>query len=391
MELDGARQDLRLRGLAATAIHRPYLAHRRENSSISMKILVPILGFGRAGGNRVLSQLANTWVHLGHEVTFLAPSAGSPPYFPTLAKIVWSDASGRLNEAAQPPEDEGKASGRRNVMSLWRGLRKLKGQYDIVLANHCFTAWATALACPRSKLFYYVQAYEPEYFELSNQPLHQWLARISYRLPLHQIANAPIYCGYREIKAVDWVPPGLDMNIFRPKLAQSLRCDSDEFVIGCIGRSEPTKGTEYVLAAFERLFQINTRFRLRVAYGNLPHNYSHPAVEVVVPGNDRELAEFYRSIDVMVAVGTVQHGAAHYPVLEAMACGIPVVTTGYLPASNENAWLVPNKDPVAIVAAIEEIARDTNAAQKANKALNDIQSYSWDVVATNMLAIFLQK
>jgi hypothetical protein len=33
-----------------------------------MKILIPILGFGRTGGYRVLSQLATEWCKQGHAV-----------------------------------------------------------------------------------------------------------------------------------------------------------------------------------------------------------------------------------------------------------------------------------------------------------------------------------
>lgn len=353
-----------------------------------MKIIIPILGFGRAGGNRVLSELANSWVRAGHQVTFLAPAAGPSPYFPTVANIVWSNASGRLTETAQPSDAERPGNGWRNLLSLWRGLRQLKGQYDIVLANHCFTAWATALARPGGRLFYYVQAYEPEYFELSGQRWHARIARLSYHLPLRQIANAPIYCRYREIRALDWVPPGLDLDIFKPQPPQRKPLDTKTFVIGCIGRNEASKGTKYVLAAFEKLFRSDPSCRLRVAYGNLPDNYSHPAVEVVVPANDLELSDFYRSIDVMVAPGTVQHGAAHYPVLEAMACGVPVVTTGYLPASDDNAWIVANKSPDAIVQALTAIAQSDEVRRKREKALSDVSAYSWSAVAQKMLSIF---
>ncbi|WP_447407026.1 hypothetical protein, partial [Clostridium perfringens] len=75
-------------------------------------------------------------------------------------------------------------------------------------------------------------------------------------------------------------------------------------VVGCIGRSEPQKGTGYVLEAFQELHAKDPRHRLRIAYGNLPEGWSHEAAEIVVPRNDVELAAFYRSLDVLVAAGT---------------------------------------------------------------------------------------
>ena len=68
-----------------------------------MRILIPVLGFGRGGGYRVLSELASAWTRAGHEVTMLVHREAGTPYFPTNARIIWSDVRGRLADAA-PPE-----------------------------------------------------------------------------------------------------------------------------------------------------------------------------------------------------------------------------------------------------------------------------------------------
>ena len=81
----------------------------------------------------------------------------------------------------------------------------------------------------------------------------------------------------------------------------------------------------------------------------------HKWLEIVRPNSDAELADYYRSVDILVAPGTVQHGAPHYPVLEAGACGTIVVTTGYLGATEETAWLVSNRSAESIVTAVESI------------------------------------
>jgi len=44
-----------------------------------MRILIPIGGFGRAGGYRVLSELANHWIALGATVDFLVDHRSDPP------------------------------------------------------------------------------------------------------------------------------------------------------------------------------------------------------------------------------------------------------------------------------------------------------------------------
>lgn len=349
-----------------------------------MRILIPILGFARAGGYRVLSELATAWAKKGHHVAFAVPVTSSAPYFPTHADIHWLDIQG---EPADAPLGHGE-TGIGNLRALYNGVRRLHRNYDIILANHSLTAWPVALAgVPRHKRFYYIQAYEPEYYALERKPILWLLSRLSYALPMTQIANASIY-RKSLVRPVDIVPFGIDLEIFHPRQGRA-RQPGDPLVIGCIGRREPQKGTQYILDAFERLYASDPRHRLRVAYGNLPDGWSHEAAEIVVPANDIELAAFYRSVDVLVAAGTVQHGAPHYPALEALASGAALVTTGFQPATAENAWLVPNRDADAIAAALRHISDNPAEAElKSFQGYSAVQAFAWDAVAERALANF---
>lgn len=357
-----------------------------------MRIVIPVLGFGRAGGYRVLSQLANEWIKKGHEVDFLCPDSGDEPYFPTSAGIIWVDGAGILSKVRTAIA---KPSGWYHIKSLYRGLKVIGSQYDVIFANHSLTAWPVALAsCGKARKVYYVQAYEPEYYTSAKTIKGYLLATLSafsYHLPLKRVVNAPIYYRYKNLRATQFVPPGLDIANFKPvEIIQNLE-SAKIIVIGCIGRHEPEKGTIYVLHAFEELYKKDKRFLLRVAYGNLPEGWKHEHCEVVVPKNDKELAEYYRSLDVLVAPGTVQHGAPHYPVLEAGASGVAVVTTGYMGATPDTAWIVRNKDVEAIVESILDIAsHDNHRIEKRAKFLNETKHYSWETVAGDMLMIFEQ-
>lgn len=66
----------------------------------AMRILIPMLGFGRAGGYRVLSELANVWLRAGHDVAFAVPATSEVPYFPTEATIHWLDGKGAQASSA---------------------------------------------------------------------------------------------------------------------------------------------------------------------------------------------------------------------------------------------------------------------------------------------------
>jgi len=361
-----------------------------------MKILIPILGFGRAGGNRVLAEFANHWIRDGHKVDFLVNEASSLPYFPTNAGIRWATNAGKLISDAERAERSPRiVNGWINLVSLYGAISKIGKDYDIILANHSLTAWPVALAtCGSANKFYYIQAYEPEYYALGKglkSRVLGWLSTRSYGLGLLQVCNAPNYIGYKNIRAKEWVPPGINFKLFFQKTESKDFSNAREIVLGCIGRKEPAKGIKFVLEAFEILYKQDQRFQLHVAFGNLPDGWAHPGLKVVVPRNDKELAEFYRSLDIMLAPGTVQLGAPHYPVMEAMACGVPVVTTGYLPASVKNSWIVEVGSSNSIVAAVNDIVSGSEYRDKVLKASQDIAGFGWKSVAHKMLRFMIDR
>ncbi len=317
----------------------------------------------------------------------VSPLGTSAPYHPTEAGICWAPLFGPVT-AVNPGAVVRRWQGARNVASVWNGTRRLVQDYDVVLANHSLTALPIYLASTQLRArFYYIQADEAEYYRDEGAPVKQALARLSYALPFQQIVNAPIYFDNPVFDTDVFVPPGVDLANYRPRIHRDF-ADGAPVVVGCIGRHEEAKGTRYVLEAFTQLHAADPRYRLSVAYGNLPEGWSHPAAEVVVPRNDAELADYYRSVDILVAPGTIQHGAPHYPVMEAMACATPVVTTGYMPATPDNCWLVANRDAAAIAAACRAIVADPSYDTRVAEARQAMLAFDWPTVAARMLAIF---
>jgi len=359
-----------------------------------MNILIPVLGFSRSGGARVLAEFASHWIALGHKVDFLTADNGQEPYFPTKANIIRYLKSGEIKTSVKSVVFKStRFNAFTNIFSMYCAISKIENNYDLILANHSLTAWPVNFVKTKAKKFYYVQAYEPEYYQVEqgvNNRIKEWLSRKSYSFNLFQICNAPIYLNYREIKALDWVAPGIDFNLFYPRKTNKDLQSSPEIILGCIGRSEPGKGIKYVLDAFSKLWEHDKRYKLFVAYGNLPESWkSHPGLNIITPKNDIELGNFYRSLDIMIAPGIVQLGAAHYPVMEAMACGVPVINTGYLPSCSKNAWIVPIKESDPIVHAIKEITEDSNLRNyKIDLANSDIQPFGWQNAAKKMIEIF---
>lgn len=352
-----------------------------------MRILIPIVGFGPQGGYRVLSRLADEWLGLGHAVHFLAPAISAPPYFPTKADVIHCGRRGLVAVSERHKVVPPKWRGVDNILCLYAGLQALGREFDLVLANHSLTAWPVHLAdCGDACKVYYVQAYEPEYYPVWRDPAKHVLALLSYRLPLKQIVNATVYPRWAVGSALGCVLPGIDLSIFFPSPERRPLYDPGDLLLGTIGRHEPYKGTRYVLQAFEFLNQARPHARLKVAFGNLPNGYRHPAVEVVNMTNDRELAAFYRSLDVLVVGCYGQQGAPHYPVIEAMACGIPVVHTGYYPGNSNNSWPVAPRSPGALVGAVNELLSDPEREAKIQRAEALVrETLAWPAVARRFL------
>jgi glycosyltransferase involved in cell wall biosynthesis len=159
--------------------------------------------------------------------------------------------------------------------------------------------------------------------------------------------------------------------------------------VGCIGRTEPTKGTRDVFDGFQIAVARGFRGTLKVAYGGPEHPVlNSPLCQVVVPKNDLELGEFYRSVDVIIAPGTVQLGAVHYPVLESMASRVPVINTGYAPSDESNSWIVPVHAPESIADTLIEMSRQPALRlSRAERAVQAVKSFAWETVSADFIRL----
>ena len=355
-----------------------------------MKIVIPLAApFGRQGGWRVISKLPTFWIAQGHEVFFLTPD-GNAPYFPTDAKFLYFDNKGNITDAVSAKNWKNPLLGAFHMRkALELAINKISA--DILLATHSFTAGPVKRAKIKAEKFYYVQAYEPEMYDGGPfwYKIYKEIARRSYAKNLEIIVNSHMYFDFKEIKSDKVVYPGLDLNIFKPQSTEKLE---EIFILGTVGRSEEYKGTRFILEAFKELRQqLGPKIELHVAFGDAELSATE-GIKVITPSNDQELALFYQSLHAYVCAGTIQLDAVHYPVIEAMACGIPLITTGYYPADEKNAWMVPIKDSTSITKCILHVMQNSEEAQKkVNEAQKEVNNFSWENVSSKMLNYFKAK
>lgn len=357
-----------------------------------LKIVFPIWNFSKSGGMRVISQLANHMQYMGCEVLMICYYKTILPYYPIECKIIYINDKGRIASPSERIEPNNVFEVINDNYKKVRALRIATDMYakdfDVAIATANMTAYVVK-ACNIQSKFYYIQAYEAwEDTNLSfkRKILNRIIAH-TYKLNLIRVVNSDLYLNYKEICSNYIVPPGLDLSIYTPKNKEVYWKKERPLIIGCIGRLEEWKGSEDVAIAVDLLQNKGYEIDFRVAFNEVKHsNY-----KLVKPDGDKNLAEYYRNVDILVAPAKLQLGAIHYPVIEAMACGTPVITTGYYPANNENAYIVPVSSPKEIAQTIEHIMQHYDEAiKKAEKALISISEFDWNKVSEKFITIIME-
>ena len=146
---------------------------------------------------------------------------------------------------------------------------------------------------------------------------------------------------------------------------------------------------EALLEAFARVRRAVPDARL-VLVGTRPPIAPQPGVEVLGRVRDRaRIAELYRD----AAVLAVPSFFDPFPLvlLEAMACGVPVVTTRQtgtpeMVADGSTGTLVATGDVAALADALLDVLRDPDAAEvRAAAARRDVERrFTWDAVVDRM-------
>jgi glycosyltransferase involved in cell wall biosynthesis len=191
------------------------------------------------------------------------------------------------------------------------------------------------------------------------------------------------------------IPYGVDTVIFnsearlarRSVLRQSLKLDDSDFVILLIGNDWKIKGLDQLLRA---LAIIEIPIQLLVVGKDDPGLY-RPALRqlrldnrVRFLGSSADVLSFYAAADAYV--GPSLQDAFGLPILEAMACGLPVIASVQAGASEniiDGATGYILRDPmnhVELAELIRRLASDRTAAQKLGAAAaQSVQaSVSWD-------------
>jgi teichuronic acid biosynthesis glycosyltransferase TuaC len=188
---------------------------------------------------------------------------------------------------------------------------------------------------------------------------------------------------------------GVDLGVFRPldRAAIRQRMGLDGQVLLTVGNVLESKGQAIVVEAMVTLPQANLLIvgsgpdegRVRDIAKKLG---LQDRVRFVGPVSHASLPDYYNAADVMV-LATAREGWPNV-VLEALACGTPVVATnvGGVPeiiTDNVAGRLLSERSPKSVAEMVSELLarRPDRAAVRAHA-----EKYSWDEVASQQLALF---
>lgn len=197
------------------------------------------------------------------------------------------------------------------------------------------------------------------------------------------------------------IPNGVDIEHFSTAVEPLQKYDDDTLTILFVGRMDPRKGAKYLLGALPelearvrkyRVVVVGTGWMKKYYDAHIPLTLRH-RVEFVGYVSAQELPRYYRSADIYCSPAT---GGESFGIvlLEAMACGTPVVASdidGYRWVINPGVegLLVPPRNSRHLAEAIISLANDPSRRKAMGQAgRKKAEKYSWAKVVDQLEPIY---
>jgi glycosyltransferase involved in cell wall biosynthesis len=256
--------------------------------------------------------------------------------------------------------------------------------------------------------------------ETAPHATRRWLARLERYLPSAARIIAVSECTKQDLvelygvteERVAVIPHGVDHSVFRPVSGERVervrhRLGVDGPYVLSLGGIEPRKNLPNLIRAFAGL-DAGPDLRLVLAGSGVPWNPEGPtmlreALEELPPAARRRivLAGYVPAEDRVALLSGAQalvypslYEGFGLPILEAMACGTPVVTSNVsaMPeVAGGAAELVDPRDVHSIAAGIDRVVRRDDLRQRLRAAgLERAAAFDWDETARRTAAILRQ-
>ena len=210
---------------------------------------------------------------------------------------------------------------------------------------------------------------------------------------------------------VVWIPPGVNIEKYSTKKSTKLHDDYNlphysriVLFVGAMNKGHTHKGVDYLIKAFKRVLEkLKDVYLVLVGEGDMVPEYKKLCNELGISANviftgfvdDFTLIEYYRSSDVVVLPSTTVQEGFGMVLIEAGACGKPVIGTKvggikYVIKDGETGLLVPPRDPETLASAIVKILEDDELSRRlgVNSRRLVEENYTWDVSVKKTLKVY---
>lgn len=330
-----------------------------------------------SGGNRVIAIYADLLTAMGHDVTIVAQPHPHVSWKRTLKRLL-------KGQRPRPRPEKSHFNNMKARLYLTRNIKEITDadvpDADVVIATFWTTAYMVAnLSASKGRKFYFVQ-----HHEVHNPPYAEKGAA-SYRLPLRKIVVSSWLRDVMESEYGDADVPVVPNAVDHEQFQFQPRGKRDAPTVSLMYSGKLFKGLDTSLKALDivraRLPDLSI-----LAFGTIDPLGRLPLPEgttyVKSPPQD-EIPQIYGASDVYL-FGSNSEGFG-LPVLEAMACGCPVVATrtGCAPDVIEDGvsgYIVDIDDAEALADRLIKVLSAEPDAWKtmSRNAANAVESYSWN-------------
>ncbi|MFH1457585.1 MAG: lipopolysaccharide heptosyltransferase II [Candidatus Omnitrophota bacterium] len=276
-----------------------------------------------------------------------------------------------------------------------------KEEIDIVHARSRVPAWIAYFACRRTKAVFITTCHG--YYK--KQPFSYimgWAKRVivlSNCIARHMIDDFGV-----PMERIKLIPRSVDLEKFKFTSPDKKR--GKEFNVGIIARLTPIKGHLPFIKAMAKVARAMPRLKIWIVGDASTHRQGYKEeIQVLVRrlglwhsteflGTQRDIPQIMSQLDLLV-LATVTHEAFGRVIIEAQACGVPVVATQVggvvdIIDNKETGLLIPPADPNSMAEAIIQIFKDLPLAVRlAENARKKVQEkYNLDLMSKNTLDVY---
>ncbi|MFA6216862.1 MAG: GT4 family glycosyltransferase PelF [Candidatus Omnitrophota bacterium] len=284
---------------------------------------------------------------------------------------------------------------RKSIFAMVKMVPKLieiieKEKIDIVHARSRVPAWVAYFACRKTRKVF-VTTCHGYYKKHLLSYVMGWAKRVI--VPSNVIGRHMIDDFGVPHARIRLIPRSVDLEKF--KYTPLDKKKNKEFNVGIIGRITPLKGHLYFIKAMARVMRSVPHLKIWIV-GDAPVSKAayKEQLQVLVKrmglwnsteflGTQKNIPEILKHLD-LVVLSTTTHEAFGRVVIEAQACGVPVVATSVggvvdIIDDNKTGLLVPPADPIHMAEAVIKIHDDKELACRLSEAAYQKVQEQYDV------------